>query len=186
MAAVDPAAQGDPAAQLEPVAQADPQGTPPSGQGASPATGTQLTVLIVALLIFYAAPVLIATGNWIARSTSARKSVFDSTLIVTELILQMAQNKKEYLGLFHQLIVPVLAAFTAFGFKEVRQRATWIFVVPLTLLFLAITLSTSFKFLTDLDEDKVKQISELFVEIAQNLSVYVLMLFGLEGAYRRN
>jgi hypothetical protein len=162
-----------------------PKGGPSKGQGA--ASARQLTVLLIALLLFYAAPVLIAAANWLLRLTSTPKSIFDQTLTVTALLLQLAQNKKEYLGLFHQLIVPVLAAFTAFGFRDVREKnlGSWLFTVPLALLLLSVVLSISFSFITDLPASQSKLIADLFVEIAQNLSVYVLMLVGLEGAYRR-
>jgi hypothetical protein len=144
----------------------------------------QLNVLLIALLLFYSTPVFIAAGNALWSIGSPPKAVFDESKFITYLLTTLAKEK-QYLGVFHQLLVPVLAAFTAFGFDQLRESrgASWIFVLPLLVLFLAIIMAASFSFLTNIGDPST--VSNMFNTMAQNLSIYVLTLFGLEGASQR-
>ncbi|MFL9828863.1 hypothetical protein, partial [Rhodoplanes sp. SY1] len=141
-----------------------------------------LVALLIALLIFYSAPIIVAFGFMLAgigTPTSDIKRLFDEQAIGTKIIVKIAEDRNQYLGLFHQLLVPVLAAFTALGFEDFRRTcaASWLFVLPLVSLLLAIMLAVTFPFVTN--SDKATMVADLFNTMAQNLSVYVLMLVGL-------
>jgi hypothetical protein len=166
---------------------------PPNAESRTGAA--QINVLLIVLLLFYSAPVFIALGK-IVVSISVNekeifagsfdpKAIFDNASLVTQLLSKLAQEKGKYLGVFHQLLVPVVAAFTAFSFDRVRNSrgASWIFVLPLVVLFFSIGLAVSFSFITN--SDNSQEISTLFNSMAENFSIYVLTLFGLEGAYQR-
>lgn len=151
------------------------------------AEGKQLTVLLLALLTFYSAPLLIAAGTVCLGMAGPRKAVFDQSDLVTDVLLSLAKDRNQYLGVFHQLLVPVLAAFTALDFEYLRRSraASWLFTLPLFSLLLSILLAVIFPFFTNISEQESKVVSDLFNTMAQSLSVYVLMLVGLEGAHQR-
>jgi len=180
-----------PHAQTAPESSGPDQTQPEQTEGKGAEAGahaTQLTVLLVVLLLIYVAPVLLAITVVITRFRLSLNSIFDATLPVTDFLVYVAENKKDIFGLIHQLIIPVVAALAAFNVEKVRhgKAASWLFVLPLIFLAAAIVISIAFRFLTDLPVTQGMAVRDYFIDLSQNLAIYVFMLVGLKFSAARS
>jgi hypothetical protein len=145
---------------------------------------TETSFLLLVLLIFYGIPIIFSAYTAITR-IGLGKATFDAGFFPAKLLLSVA-DRTDYTAFLHQMILPVLACFTALNFNN-RQRMSWwnwLFIIPLFLMLISVILGAVFHMLTDLEPEKVKLISGFFVQMAQNFSLYILMLLGLQGGAR--
>jgi hypothetical protein len=144
----------------------------------------EISFLLLVLLIFYGIPIIISAYTAITRIGSG-KATFDAGYFPAKLLLSLA-DRTDYTAFLHQMILPVLACFTALNFNNRKRMSwwNWLFIVPLFFMLISVILGAVFHLLTDLEPEKAKMIAGFFVQMAQNFSLYILMLLGLQGGAR--
>ena len=144
----------------------------------------QHIILLVVLLFFYCVPIIFLFGYYVylvVTSGSSHPLEFDAAqpAFVLKSVFEVASKPGNYLNIVHQMILPVIAAVTAASRKDVLDQGTFrlVFLVPLITIFVCIALAIGFQIHSNHAQKELA--SQLFLNFAQNLSIYVMLLVGL-------
>lgn len=141
----------------------------------------QQLILLLLLLSFYCAPnILIFVFAFIEIVTSPSNKIDEDGLIL-KIVKELGTNSGMYTNSIHQMILPVAAAITAINYKSLPLRglSLSIFIIPLITIFISIIDALLFNIQSVLVAPIKGMVSQYFIGIASNLSVYVMMLVGL-------
>lgn len=141
----------------------------------------QYGTLLLSLLAFYCAPQLIVfvISIWNIASHPSHRIVNPSLLL---LLRTVSESPGATFNILHQMMMPVIAAVTAFSSNSVsfRDKTDWMFVIPLAALFITLINSVLFQALAEYGNDGTPaSVLQLFTNTAGNLAVYVMLLVGL-------
>jgi hypothetical protein len=144
----------------------------------------QKSALLIALLAFYCFPALFVTLWSIWQISFDASHQIDEGTVAT-IVREISKHPGTYTNILHQMIVPTVAAITAATGDAVlkSKSVSVLFLLPLLTIFSCIINALLFNIRAPMflaDEREV--IAQFFINVAGNLSVYVMMLVGLKMA----
>ena len=137
-------------------------------------------VLLILLVFYCIGPFLVVFLALQSIDASPANKIENQTLL--DIMREIATEPGAYTNIIHQLIMPVAAAVTAATATTtpVSRPAHWLFIIPLATIFVCILNALLFNVATDIVEKSV--IAQFFINMAGNLSIYLMLLIGLRQA----
>ncbi len=142
-------------------------------------------ILLLSLLIFYCAiPTLIFIFAMIQIIFSDAHQIDEGEFLT--IVVEISTRPGVYLNIIHQMILPTVAAITVVNNVELMKIKgySWLFLVPLVTILVCIINALIFNVYAhdSLFSGETKGVTtQFFVNIAGNLSIYVMMMVGLNA-----
>jgi len=140
-------------------------------------------VLLLLLLLFYCAPPILVLAWSMYTIGSVPSHKIDTDSILLPIVSELGTRSGIYTNTIHQMILPVVAAITAASPNKdlTIGRGVWIFILPLLTIFSCIVDALLFNIRSTLVEPNINAVSQYFIGNASNLSVYVMLLVGIQA-----
>jgi hypothetical protein len=104
------------------------------------------------------------------------------TGVFLSVVQELAKRPGVYLNTIHQMILPVAAALTVASnhpLGEHKSLLSYLFLLPLATIFICILDGLVFNVRSILGDVDKGLVTQLFINSASNLSMYVMILVGL-------